>query len=31
MDQQQELLELQKTQIDMMHDILKQVENKSSS
>lgn len=31
MDQQQELLELQKTQIDMMNDILKQVENKRSS
>lgn len=29
MDQQQELLELQKTQIDMMNDILKHVESKS--
>jgi uncharacterized membrane protein len=29
MDQQQELMELQKVQIDMMKDILKQVENKS--
>ena len=30
MDQQQELLELQKIQIDMMKDILKQVEKKNS-
>lgn len=30
MDQQQELLELQKVQIDMMNDILKQVEQKKS-
>lgn len=30
MDQQQELLELQKDQIEMMNDILKKVENKSS-
>jgi uncharacterized membrane protein len=30
MDQQQELLELQKVQIDMMNDILKHVEKKSS-
>ncbi len=29
MDQQQELLELQKTQIEMMSDILKQIDNKS--
>jgi uncharacterized membrane protein len=29
MDQQQELLELQKTQIEMMSDILKQIENKN--
>ena len=29
MDQQQELLELQKVQIDMMNDILKQLELKS--
>lgn len=31
MDQQQELMELQKTQIEMMNDILKQVEMKSDS
>jgi uncharacterized membrane protein len=31
MDQQQELLELQKVQIEMMNDILKQVEKKNSS
>jgi uncharacterized membrane protein len=30
MDQQQELLELQKVQIDMMNDILKQLENKKN-
>jgi uncharacterized membrane protein len=30
MDQQQELLELQKVQIEMMNDILKQVENKTA-
>jgi len=29
MDQQQELLELQKTQIEMMNDILKQIENRN--
>ena len=29
MDQQQELLELQKTQIEMMNDILKQIEKKN--
>jgi hypothetical protein len=29
MDQQQELLELQKVQIEMMNDILKQVEKKN--
>lgn len=31
MDQQQELLELQKTQIEMMNDIMKQIENKNGS
>jgi uncharacterized membrane protein len=30
MDQQQELLELQKVQIDMMNDILKQIEKKNN-
>ena len=29
MDQQQELLELQKKQIEIMNDILKQIENKN--
>ena len=29
MDQQQELLELQKTQIEMMNNILKQIEKKN--
>lgn len=31
MNQQQELLELQKTQIDMMNDILKQIEKKNNN
>lgn len=31
MDQQQELLELQKTQIEIMNDIMKQIENKNGS
>ncbi len=31
MDQQQELLELQKTQIEMMNDIMKQIDYKNGS
>ena len=31
MDQQQELLELQKVQIEMMNDILKQIEKKNGN